>query len=133
MSIIAGDIKEIVIDHDELGQLILDCKSGEDGTFMPGGYKSNDDDSNISANLNRIDQLNAYPWSLEATIARNQDDIDALQALTENPQEGKITVTFADLSVRSGKGKPVGDLADATQAGTISLKIGGSGRFAKLT
>ena len=97
--------------------------------MMPGGRKSNDDDSNITSAGQRIDTKNRYPWSLEPTIGANDGDIDFLQALTDNTVEGQWMATFANGQTRTGKGIPVGDLALNQNAGTIGFKIAGSGRF----
>lgn len=128
----SGDIKELAIDHSELGNRILECKSGEDANIMLGGYKSNDDDGNIGANLTRINQKNAFPWSIEPTILAKQGDLNYLQALTESTIEANITATFMDDTIRVGSGLPVGDIQENKQAGTIAFKIAGGGRFEEL-
>lgn len=133
MSIVAGNLLALSVDHDELGSRSFDLKSGEDATYMTGGYKSTDDDGNTTSALQRIDVLNAFPWSLETTLGGNNGDADFLQALSENPLEGSWTATFMDLTVRVGSGKPVGDVAENKQSGTIALKLAGSGRFEEIS
>lgn len=128
----AGDIRELRVDHPELGSRVFEGKSGEDVIIMPGGYKGNDDDGNIGANLTRINQKNAYPWSAEVTILGKSGDLDYLQSWTESTLEGTVTGTFMDGSVRVGSGNSVGDLAENKQAGTIGFKIAGSGRFEEI-
>lgn len=129
MAIIAGDLLEVAVDHPELGSRVFEPKSGEDFSPMTGGFKSNDDDGNITSTGNRIDQLNRYPWSAEVTIGANPGDLDFLQALTENPLEGNWTFTHISGDVRVGSGKPVGDVQENKQAGTIGFKVAGSGRL----
>lgn len=129
MSIIAGDLIEIAVEHTELGSRVFEPKSGEDYGKMRGGFKSNDDDGNITAAGQRIDQLNRYPWSVEPTVGANPGDQDFLQQLSENPIEGQWTFTYIDGTVETGSGKPVGDVNENKQAGTIAFKVAGSGRL----
>jgi hypothetical protein len=130
---VSGDLKNVSVNHPELGSRTFEAKTGEDFTYMTGGYKSNDDDGNIGVAGSRIDQLNRYPWSAELTLVKNIDDHDFLQNLSENPVEGDWTFEHISGEVRVGKGKPVGDIASNFQAGTIALKCAGSGRLEKIT
>lgn len=132
MSTNAGDIRELAIDHDELGSRILEGKSGEDVNTMKGGFKSNDDDGNIGVNGTRINQLNRYPWSLECTIIAKEGDLDYLQALSQSTIEANITATFMDQTIRVGTGQTVGDIQENKQAGTIAIKLAGSGTFEEI-
>lgn len=125
----AGDLRQLSCDHDELGPKVFAPKSGEDYNMMIGGFKSNDDDGNTTSALERIDQKNAYPWSLEPTIASHNGDIDYLQDCANSTIEGTWTAVFANGETRTGSGMPVGDLAENRQAGTIGFKIAGSGKF----
>ena len=127
-----GDLREFSIDHPELGGRVFEPKSGEDVSFMKGGFKSNDDDGNIGANGTRIDQLNRYPWSIEPTILAKPGDYDYLHAVSQNPLEGNITATFMDGTVRVATGKPVGDLSENKQTGVIAFKCSGSGTFEEI-
>lgn len=127
--ILAGDLEQLSCEHTELGSKVFEPKSGEDHNMMPGGFKSNDDDGNITSAGNRIDSKSRYPWSLEPTIGANDGDIDFLQSLADSPLEGQWTATFANGETRTGKGKPVGDVALNQNAGTIGFKIAGSLKF----
>jgi len=126
---VSGDIREIAIQHPELDDLLLEAKSGEDATIMLGGYKANDDDGNIGANGTPINQLNRFPWSAEQTIIAKPGDLDALQAMTENPLDGTFIITYMDGTTRQGLGRPKGDLQENKQSGTIGFKGGGGGRL----
>lgn len=126
---VAGDLKSISVNHSELGSRTFEAKAGEDFTYMSGGLKSNDDDGNIGVFGTRIDQLNRFPWSAESTLVINTGDHDFLQSLSENPIEGDWIFEHISGEVRSGKGKPVGDIQSNKQAGTISLKCAGSGKL----
>lgn len=125
----AGDLKQLSVEHDNLGSKVFEPKSGEDHNMMPGGFKSADDDGNITSAAQRIDVLNRYPWSMEPTIGANDGDIDFLQSLANSTLEAQWTATFANGETRTGRGKPVGDLALNQNAGTIGFKIAGSGNF----
>ena len=125
----AGDLNQMSVEHTELGSRVFEPKSGEDHNMMPGGFKSNDDDGNITSAGQRIDTKNRYPWSLEPTIGANDGDVDFLQSLADSGIEGQWTATFANGETRTGKGKPVGDIALNQNAGTIGFKIAGSLKF----
>lgn len=125
----AGDLIQLSCEHDELGPKVFEPKSGEDHSMMPGGFKSNDDDGNISSAGQRINQKSRYPWSLEPTIVANIGDIDYLQSCENSTKEGQWTALFSSGQTRSGKGMPVGDLAENPNAGTIGFKISGSFEF----
>ena len=71
----AGDLQQLSCEHTELGGKVFEPKSGEDYNMMPGGFKSNDDDGNITSSGKRIDSKSRYPWSLEPTIGANDGDM----------------------------------------------------------
>jgi hypothetical protein len=123
----AGDIVQVTVDHSELGDLVLEAKATEDYAMQKGGYKSADDDGNIGIAGTRIDVKNRYPWSMELTVIAKAGDYDFLHDLMENDVEGDWTIRFPSGDTRTGTGKPVGDLALNEQAGTITVKLQGSG------
>lgn len=125
----AGDLRQLSVEHDTLGSKVFEPKSGEDHNIMKGGFKSADDDGNITSAGQRIDVLSRYPWSLEPTIGANDGDLDFLQALQSDTLEGQWTAVFANGETRTGRGKPVGDLVLNQNAGTLPFKIAGSGTF----
>lgn len=125
----AGDLRELSCQHPELGSRVFEPKSGEDHNMFKGGFKSNDDDGNIGSNGTRIDQKSRYPWSLEPTILALDGDIDYLQDCENSTLEGQWTATFANGDTRTGKGMPVGDVAENRNAGTIGFKLSGGGLF----
>lgn len=128
MSITAGDIRELAFDHRELGNRIFDVKSSDDHSYKIGGLMSDDSDDNITTTGKRIDRLTVKPWELEVTLGLNPGDSDFLQQAT-GLDEGSVTVTFMSNEVRSGRGKPVGELSVNNQAGTITVKFQGGGTF----
>jgi len=128
-TITAGDVRMISVDHDELGPLQFEHKSGEDALVKLGGFMSNDDDTNITVSGIRIDQKNRKPWEVELTVGSKDGDVDYMQKLTEALQEGTWTFLFMNGQTRSGSGTIVGDIQQNYQAGTIAMKIQGSGRL----
>lgn len=129
MAIIAGDILQIAFDHDELGSFIFENKSGSDSTFSKGGFKSDDDDGNITSSGQRIDKMNRIPWMFEVEVGADDAVLDYTQAASQNPIEGTLTVTYMSGMVRTGSGKPTGDIIQNTQQGTMTVKFQGSGTF----
>ena len=129
MPIIAGDIKEIAIDHPELGGIVLEHKSTEDVSFVKGGYQNADDDGSITATGTKIFVKNYKGWMLETTIGAVEGVHDFLQGLHESTVEATVTITFMNDKVRSATGLPVGEITQNDQAGTIPLKMCGSGTF----
>ena len=79
------------------------------------------------ADENRRTML-AMNYAMDANIGKVMDKLKELD-LEENTLEGTWTAEFANGDVRTGSGKPVGDIAENRQAGTIAFKIQGSGKF----
>ena len=129
MSVPAGDLKLISVDHPELDPIVFQAKSGEDVNVKLGGFMSSDDDGNITVSGIRIDVLNRKPWEVTLTIANVEGHHMASQRLTEHSTEGTWIFQFADGSYWTGSGKPVGDLEKNDQSGSMSIKIQGSGRL----
>jgi len=129
MPIIAGDVKQVTFDHDEKDSFNLQPKSGADSTFSKGGFKSDDDDANITSGGNRIDKMTRIPWMFEIEVGADDITLDQIQEATQNPVEGTLTVTYMSGMVRVGRGKPVGDVVHNTQQGTMTVKFQGGGTF----
>ena len=131
-TIIAGDIKEIAIDHPSLGGIVLEHKTSDDFTLRKGGYQNTDDESSITAVGTKIFVKNYKEWMLETTIGATEGAHDFLQQLHESSEEAIVTVTFQNGEVRSGTGLPVGEIDQNDQAGTMPLKMVGSGTFDRI-
>lgn len=127
MSAIGGDIKEIQVNHPVLGNFTFDPKANEDGTFDPGGVRTNDDASQVTGNGKRIKQMNNVGWSIECTVAwdNNPDTLGILKQLAGHPVDGDWTITRIDGTVWGANGNPVGDIQGSSNAGTITLKVAG--------
>lgn len=128
-NIVAGDLRQLSIKHEELGDLILDVKATEDISIFLGGRVSQDDDGNVTHNFKRIDVKNVKPWSMECTAADEIGVQEKLIALSESNIECTVTGIFSNGQVYAGEGTPVGDFMSNKQAGTIPFKIQGSGKF----
>jgi len=135
MAAVGGDVFEITFNHPTLGSGTLFAKAGEDTTFDPGGFRSNDDANMIAGDGTMIDQMNRNRWSFEGTIAWDMNEALELQqmvALAGSPVLSDWTITHVNGSVYGGQGKPVGDLQGNGNAATFTLKIAGSGTLKKI-
>lgn len=137
MSYTGGDIVEITYNHEVLGSGTIFCKANEDGTLELGGYRSNDDDSGATGDGQMIDQLNWRRGSFETPpIAWDMTDVDELSklaALAESPLLADWTIAHISGQIWGGKGKPVGDIAGATNTSLITLKLAFSGKLKPLS
>jgi len=136
MSYEGGDNIEVTYNHPTLGNGTIYCKSAEDGTFNPGGFRSNDDDNMISGDGQMIDQINRVRWSFEMTIAWDITDVDEvtkLSSLAGSPVETNWTISNVSGAIWAGKGKPVGDLKGATNQSTAPVKLAGSGLLKEIS
>jgi len=137
MAFVGGDITEITYNHSVLGSGTLFCKSNEDGTIDPGGFRSNDDDNSITGAGQMIDQLNRVRGSFEAPpIAWDMteiDELDKIRLMTESPVLADWTITSINGTIWAGRGKPVGDIKGNTNTSQISLKIAFENRLKKIS
>jgi hypothetical protein len=133
---VGGDIIELTYNHPVLGTGTLFPKAAEDGTFDPGGFRSNDDDNMIDGGGNMIDQINRVRWSFEhGAIAWDMnvnDELEKVRQLAASPTKADWTITHINGTVYGGKGKPVGDIKGNSNAATFSLKIAGDGVLKKI-
>jgi hypothetical protein len=131
----SGDIVEITFNHDDIGTGVVFPKAAEDGTFDPGGYRSNDDANMIAGNGEMIDQMNQVRWSVETTVAWDMNIDETLHKISQLASSAKQAVwTFTHINgtVYRGYGKPVGDIQGNSNAGTFTLKVSGGGALQKL-
>lgn len=137
MAYTGGDILETTYNHPVLGSGTLFHKAAEDGTFDPGGYRSNDDANMVTGDGQMIDQINRVRPSFELPpVAWDMTDVNEVQKLADlaaSPVLADWTFTSISGAIWSGKGKPVGDIQGATNGATIGLKIAGSGTFKRIS
>lgn len=133
MAFIGGDIIEMTYNHPTLGSGKLFPKSKEDGTLDPGGFRSEDDASMITANGTLITQLNRVAASLEtppiAQDSLGDDQLAAIADMAGSPVDADWTVTHISGAIYGAKGRPVGDLSYSTNAGTFSFKLAFNGKL----
>ena len=131
MAYTGGDILETTYNHPVLGSGTLFHKAAEDGTFDPGGYRSNDDANMVTGDGQMIDQINRVRPSFELPpVAWDMTDVNEVQKLADlaaSPVLADWTFTSISGAIWGGKGKPVGDLKGATNTGQIPLKLAGGG------
>lgn len=125
----AGDIKEVAVDHPELGSRVFAFKSSEDATRRKGGYVSADNDDGITSTGTMIDVMNMKRWQMELVIGCSDDDYDFVVDLAASPVLGTWTFQNQANKVSTGEGKPVGDIEKNDQAGTMTLKLAGGGKL----
>lgn len=133
---IGGDTTEITVNHPVLGSKSLKPKAGEDSTFDMGGHRANDDDAQVTGDLQKIRQINGRGWSWEGVIAWDQqtaNELDFLAQLAGHPVEADFTISHISGAVYRGKGSPVGDIQGNANAGTIDLKLAGGDRLRKIS
>lgn len=135
MSVVAGDLLEITYNHPELGSGTFYPKSGEDNTFDEGGFRTNDDANSITGSGESIDVINRVRWSVEATVANdnnNREDLTKARQLAAHPLPAQWTFSHVNGTVWAGTGKPVGDIQSNGNAGTFTLKVSGGGELKKI-
>ncbi len=132
----AGDILEISYKHPVIGSGVLFPKAGEDGTFDPGGFRSNDDANMVAAAGQNIRQINRVKWSFESTVAWDmavQDEVAQMARLSAHPVDADWTFTHINGTIWGGKGSPVGDIQGNTNTGQMSIKLSGGGELKKIS
>lgn len=130
-----GDIIEITYSHPTIGSGVWFPKAGEDSTFDPGGFVSNDEENGIDGGGNMIDQMNRKRWSFEGTLswdANIKNELITVKQLASSPVLADFTITSINGTVWSGKGKPVGDNKGNGNSATLPLKLAGGSDLKKI-
>ena len=129
-----GDITEITVSHPELGDRSFFPKANEGNTYDQGGFRTNDDQSQVAGNGAPIRQMNRVLGMLQATIENDmnvREDADFINQLAANPVSGTWTFSVVNGTTWKGTGFPVGDIQPDINAGTFQLTIR-SGTFRKI-
>lgn len=136
MSFTGGDIISVTYNHPVLGSGLLSCKSNEDGTIEPGGYRSNDDDNSVTGDGKFIDQINYRRASVELPpVSWDMTDTDEQEQLKKMAASSILadwTISHTSGQIWGGKGKPVGDIPGATNTAQITLKLAFEGELKRL-
>lgn len=131
-----GDIKEISYKHPTLGTGTWFLKASEDGTFDPGGYRSEDDANAVTGDGQMIDKINRVRWTFEGVVAWDvsvNDELDQARKLAASPVLADWTITHITGTIWGGKGKPVGDIQGNTNTAQMSIKLSGGGLASKIS
>ncbi|NRA92518.1 MAG: hypothetical protein HRU26_07505 [Psychroserpens sp.] len=134
-SYVGGDILEISYNHPTLGSGSFFCKSGEDSDVDRGGFRKEDDDQGIAGDGQMMTKVNAFRWSVEATVAWSKTGADELLILSDiaaSPLDASWTFRYQDGASFVGEGTIVGDLKGATQNSTVPIKIAGGNGLRRL-
>lgn len=132
---LGGDIIEIVCQHPTLGEFRFAPKANESFTFDLGGIRANDDTSQITGAGEAIYQMNRVRWMFEGPVAidfLSGNEMENLPKLSSDAEQGIWTISNIGGNIWKGKGRPVGDLQQDTNAATMTLKVSGSGKLEKL-
>ena len=126
MDINFGDCVDVVCNH--LGNTYrYSPKANESANIDRGGVRANDDANQITSNGKMMSQLNMTRWSVEVPIADEIGSSESLTLMAGSPSLGTWQFQMISGIIYKGKGRPVGDIATDSNAGTISFKIAGAG------
>lgn len=129
-----GDVEEIVCVHEGTTYRFYP-KANESFNLDKGGIRANDDANQITSNGQIMRQLNRFRWMLDGPIACDtisDSELDALNKLSASPVLGTWQFSLISGAIYKGEGSPVGDIQCDTNAGTIALKVSGSGILEKI-
>lgn len=135
MAFVGGNITELIIDHEDVGTVVLKIKASEDNTYDLGGIRGNDDQSMITGSGESIRSLNQSQWRVKVTVAWDMNTALEMQKIIQlagSTKEGTCTVSHINNSTYRGQGSPVGALEANVNNATFSLTIGGGGTLSKL-
>ena len=135
MGAVGGDILEASFSHPTIGSGTFFPKANEDSTIDLGGFRKDDDASNIDGGGAHIVKMNRNTWMAEMTLANDvntRNDIDKLDKLTESPVSATWTITHVSGAVYKGLGTIVGDVQGNLNSATVKIKIAGGGKLSKI-
>jgi hypothetical protein len=135
MAVIGGDIVDISVSHDTVGVFSLRAKAAEDATRDLGGLRNADDANSLDGGGQNIIIKNRVRWMFEATVSSDDnvaEDMQKIKAVAESNLEANYTFTFASGVTLGGTGTFVGDIQDATNTATMTVKMAGAGVLNKL-
>lgn len=127
----AGDIREFSVQSDGRSY-VFTPKSGEEVSVLNGGWMCSDDRANIGVNGVRLKVYTRMPWEVSLTIIAEESSHQDIQDLMEALTDGTYIFQYSDGSYWTGKGSPVGENQRNVYAGTIPVKIMGSGRLTQM-
>ena len=105
-----GDIIEVTYNHPIIGTGVFSPKAAEDSTYDLGGFKGNDDASQISGSGKNIKKLNRAKWFFEDLYTWEDGDLERMNELGGDTLDAEWTFTHKIGTVYRGLGSPVGDI-----------------------
>lgn len=130
-----GDIREITFNHPEIGSGFLSPKAGEDNTFDIGGFRNNDDESQITTGGDLMLSKSRVRGFFEIVVeddASQREDLEKMVELSESSELAEFTVTLTDGTVYGAKGTPVGELQKSILTGVFTIKVAANGKWQKI-
>jgi hypothetical protein len=121
-----GDVTEIQFNHPEIGSGTIFPKANEDNTLDLGGFRNNDDASQINGAGDLIVQKNRVRGSWEGAVENDnntREDMKKMVDICESAVSAEWTFTHVSGAIYKGQGVPVGDLQAGLNSGTFNLKI----------
>jgi hypothetical protein len=89
----------------------------------------------ISSNGQMMSQLNRARWAVDGPIAVDQMsdyELESLNVMAGSPSLGIWQFAMISGAIYKGTGRPVGDVATDSNAGTLTLKVAGGGYLQKI-
>ena len=129
-----GDCVEITCNH--LGNTYrFFPKANESFNVDKGGVRGNDDMNQVTSNGQMMSQLNRGRWAVDGPIAVDQisdAELTSLNLMAGSPSLGIWQFAKISGAIYKGTGRPVGDIATDSNAGTLNLKVSGGGVLQKI-
>lgn len=121
-----GDILEITYNHPTIGSGVLFPKANESTTIDLGGFRNNDDASQVTTAGDLMIPKNRVAGSFEVTVENDNIFRNDLRRMVDVSGENDLadwTIQHISGAIYTGKGVPVGDLQADMNTGTFTLKV----------
>ena len=131
-----GDFIEITYNHPTIGSGVLFPKANESNTIDLGGFRNNDDASQVTSAGQLMIQKNRVVGFFEVTVENDhnvRNDLQRIVDLSGAAAQAEWTVQLINGAVYAGTGVPVGDLQVDTNTGTFTLKVASGLGFQKIS
>lgn len=128
-----GDCIEITATHNG-STYVYHPKANESFNIDKGGVRGNDDMNQVTSNGQMMSQLNRARWAVDGPIAVDQMsdyELGTLTLMAGSPSLGIWQFAMISGAIYRGTGRPVGDIATDSNAGTMTLKVAGGGYLQK--
>lgn len=132
---LGGDITEISCSHPTLGDYRFQTKADEDYSVDFGGFRNDDDASNVSGSGSLISKKNRVRWSFEGPLLVDMKagaETKSIPDLAESAEPCVWTFTHISGAIWKGTGEVVGELVVSTNTAQMPVKISGGGKLEKI-